>query len=52
MFKELNLDDYTRTHIQVLNSFPRLPHLITSYIYTLRTYNGLQVAIMTPEGGS
>ena len=38
MFKELNLDDYTRTHIQVLNSFPRLPHLITSYIHTLHTY--------------
>ena len=38
MFKELNLDDYTRTHIQVMNSFPRLPHLITSYLHTLHRY--------------
>ena len=45
MFKELNLDDYTRTHIQVMNSFPRLRTYIT-YIHCL------QVAITTPEKGS
>ena len=52
MFKELNLDDYTRTHIQVLNSFPRLPHLNTSYTHLITYIHCLQVAITTPEGGS
>ena len=39
MFKELNLDDYTRTHIQVMDSFSRLPHLNSSYVHSLHAYN-------------